>query len=396
MDETNYSLVHREELADVLSWLSGHDVEYCILHPFPERGFLSKTDLDLYVRPDRSTEFAQFLAARGWFEEPNFRFPRRRKYFSKLTPGLKLKLDISREYGVFGKGTFFLYRGEVKRKIGADGHSYLDDLSGWLFIQQKARQKGCLSEEKIADLNTLANRCSEVKAILQNSRVDASTLDLHFTPVHAGRFNLAAWTMAHARRARPAQGRFTISLVGLDGAGKSTYTSLLRQEFANRNVAAKLVYLGYSQFRLIALRRIASMKTTHSRGPVRKLLMVVYLLLLPFDLLCRRGSGRYDVLLTDRHPMYEPVFSAERPGLYDKLLSRICPSPDLVLYLTGNPEALWSRKKETGLTQYLLQREEFERHLARHSHRVRTVEIDTVGEVQTVLRKLLSVIDSDA
>ncbi|MFK5892767.1 MAG: hypothetical protein QM504_06070 [Pseudomonadota bacterium] len=191
-----------------------------------------------------------------------------------------------------------------------------------------------------------------------------------------------------------AQGGLTISVVGLDGAGKGTYIELLLQDFQKRGVNFKSCYLGYSAYRLLPLRRIVTLMEKHRNHPLYKFLFLVYLILLPFDFLVRRGLGTYEVLITDRHPIYEPVFHYGIFTIYNRFIERLCPSPDIVIYLTGDAETLWKRKKEHEYAHYVHRRKQLDKLIKLYSKKDIIIEVDTVGDISDVFRKISSEITS--
>lgn len=400
-DVTNESVevaaLRRREVAAFLSMLSGGGIDYCILHPFPERGFLSSTDLDLYIDGKRYPEAAEFLRANGWSEDLHCRFAAVRKYFSKVVAGVRLKLDIATEYAVFSERARFVYAGQVETRKGQDGYTYLGDVPGWFFILKKAAIKGGLSPDKLRSLKELAARTASIQQGLRSTPAEIgpeccrdSTIDERFVAIRTGRLSATRWLKLHARRFCLARGRFTVAFVGLDGSGKGTYLALLHRELESRNVSVKCVYLGYSGYRLAPLRHVAAC-LDRATGVRRKALTLAYLCFLPLDFLVRRGRGRYDVLLTDRHPLYEPIFRSGPLRWYDRMIVQLCPRPDLVICLSGDAHQLWARKKEGSLEQYIRRRERLAELIASRSvPETRVVETtDGVDEVFARIRDLV-------
>jgi len=186
----------------------------------------------------------------------------------------------------------------------------------------------------------------------------------------------------------PARGRLTVAVIGLDGAGKSTLVGRLENELVRRGVDYKTCYLGYAHFRLQVLKWIEGRRRELADGISRKLLTILYLALIPIEFLVRRHVGRHEVMLTDRHPIFEPVFSKERRNPYDALIAALCPVPDVVLYLKGDTHQLWSRKKESTFEDYCARQFELERRVKRVSGRIKTIEIDTTGRIDDAFERI--------
>lgn len=371
----------REELRTVLEFLGNRCIEYRILHPFPERGFFASTDLDLYVDPMRYREFGHFLRRNGWVSLRSYRFCAIRKFFGKVVAGRKLKLDVSMVYGVFSGTRCFRYLPYVESIVGCDGFHYLDATAGFHLLLKKLLLREGLTDQGIADLNRMIRSSPELKQLPACGKaIDPellATLERSFREHRKGRFNGVQWLLAHAERLRPSSARVTISLVGLDGAGKSTHCALLRDALRENNMDCKAVYLGYSAFRLRVLRAVSHAMHRFSKGLGRKLLMLLYLALLPLEFGLRRGWGKYDVIVTDRHPTFEPVFGPGSFSWYDRLVSAICPKPDVVVHFTGDSLEIWRRKGETGLDAFRLQERKLEALVKLHARNCRTLRVDS-------------------
>src|SRR5688500_11662651 len=86
------------ELTAFLEYLSTLGIDWCVLHPFPERGCFSAGDVDLRIEPGGIASSRKYLLGHGWEEEPHFRFRSRRHFFSKQWGLFRLQLDISTVY----------------------------------------------------------------------------------------------------------------------------------------------------------------------------------------------------------------------------------------------------------------------------------------------------------
>jgi thymidylate kinase len=182
---------------------------------------------------------------------------------------------------------------------------------------------------------------------------------------------------------------FNVCFVGLDGSGKGTYIDLLLKDYQKVKINYKLCYLGHGTQHLPLVKRIVSVKDfMESRGVAYKFMLLTYLVLLPLDLLLRRGLTKYDVVILDRHPRYEPIVENGIFKVYDKLINYICPKPDLVIYLTGPTKELWERKKEYSYDEYVYKKENLEKLIKKNKKQFLTIEIDTSSEIDKVYDKI--------
>lgn len=401
---TEAALNQRMEITRFLSMLSANDIDYCILNPFPEKDIVPKTDLDIFIDKTGIRQTESFLSKNNWKSEINFRFNNTRRYFSKITNGFKLKLDISLDYAVFSEDTHFSYANLPNKQRSPDGFSYLDDYSGFFFIMKKALIKGYLSPEKRDELEIIANRCAEIADLAPNLinnmasnwRLFAPIVDGGFIPTNSGKFSALNWIVAHTKRLCLAKGALNIAFIGLDGAGKGTYIAMLKEELAVRNIYFREVYLGYSAYRFAPLRAVVRMKFASKGYIANKLLMAAYLLLLPIDFVIRRGYGKYDLLIADRHPLFEPVFTHWIFKPYDRLISFICPPANLIFYLCGDAWTLWQRKRECEFDQYVRRKTQLEDLLKTQSAKLSIIEIDSTKDICDVFNNVIEEIERHA
>lgn len=206
--------------------------------------------------------------------------------------------------------------------------------------------------------------------------------------------------MIRKRRRRPttlleslgfSRGNLTISAIGLDGAGKGTYIELLLSYFQEKGVRCKCYYLGYASYRLPWLRFIEEKKTGSGRLLYR-LLTMAYLAILPIEFLARRGIGTYDVLITDRHPLYEPIFRRGMFKVYDTIIASLCPKPDVVLYFSGDDKVLWARKQEYDYSVYRERSLQLDKLVQERASATPTIRINTVGNISDVFRRVRNAI----
>jgi thymidylate kinase len=154
-------------------------------------------------------------------------------------------------------------------------------------------------------------------------------------------------------------------MIGLDGAGKSTQLENLVKVSGGVSVGA--AYLGYNKFQTRLFRWIvARTEALRSRGyptthVIMRLLDFARDWALQMDLKVRMKRAEYARMLVvyDRYPIagLEPSGNPSLLRRISKVLQRAVglrvPLPDLVLFLDGDPETLWARKKEYSFETYL-------------------------------------------
>lgn len=160
----------------------------------------------------------------------------------------------------------------------------------------------------------------------------------------------------------PFTGSRNIAFIGLDGSGKSTMISHIQKHFEQNSLSVQSLYLGYGEYRLDIMRKVVKEKNSAKSRLYRRGLSFTYFLLLPIEMAFRRGLGRCDILLLDRHPLFEPL--GKRLWRLQKLLELICPCPHTVIFLNGDSEKLWRRKQEGEYGEYVL-REQALAHIVR-------------------------------
>ena len=120
--------------------------------------------------------------------------------------------------------------------------------------------------------------------------------------------------------------------------------------------------------------------------------MIAFLAVLPFEFLLRKLNIKYNCRLvtTDRHPLFETVRSSDSYSFYDKLIQLCCPTPHVVFYLTGDPEALWKRKKEHSMEVYLSKKDTLESLISINSKNIDIHRINTCKTKDEVFSEIKS------
>jgi thymidylate kinase len=215
------------------------------------------------------------------------------------------------------------------------------------------------------------------------------------------------WGMRHEcgvrgrrRRARAVR----VAMIGLDGAGKTTQIGNLLA--ASRGLAVGKAYLGYNDFETRSFRwvmrqlersHLAGRHTTH---PLSRFLDLLRDFLLPVELRHRMRRAEFGKMLVfyDRYPL-PGLDGGSSPSTLRKAARRIqhaiglkIPEPDLVLFLDGDPETLWARKKEYPLQVYLETRARYVTYI--NTLRCETAVIRTDVSVEESLQNLVHAISS--
>ena len=157
------------------------------------------------------------------------------------------------------------------------------------------------------------------------------------------------------------------------------------------NYTYKKVYLGHSDYQLGLVSFIAKQKDVCRHPWALKCLRFIYFITFPLELVYRRGYGVYDIVLTDRHPLFEPVFGSYRARkIYSFILNIVSPYPDKVIYLKGNTKTLWERKKEMPFEVYHKRSSELDCIVSRVECNMDVVHVDTDRETDVVYEEIWS------
>lgn len=345
------------EVKKVLRYLNVNNVEYSILDPISSLCEIIKTDLDLYVDKNSLDAFHDWLILDGWKKNLSSQFSGIRVFYFKFIDGFKVKLDISSIYCVYKGHAYFKYKAIPKKAIDKNGIVFLDVVDYFHFALKKMQHDNT-SPHKIQKLKILVQE--NPLLLSEYSNLDSSnilsfgrTVDAYFLKKCKGKINLFNLVKIYFNRLLPSRSEINIAFIGLDGAGKGTYKELFKESLIKNNYLIKEVYLGYSQYRIPALNYFNEMQVTTKNIIMLQVYRMFFLLFLPFEFILRKGRGRYDLIIMDRHPDFEPIFARTSSlNFYNKLLSFLAPNIDKVFFLTGDLDTLWERKKEMSKEQY--------------------------------------------
>ena len=190
-----------------------------------------------------------------------------------------------------------------------------------------------------------------------------------------------------------------ISIIGPDGAGKSTLVQKLEQHLQQYKRKVQVVYIGRGRGQVLPFRRLGNAykhqekKQDSQRSPVfwkRKILYTAAVPLFALDLWLRYWfkimplRKRRTIVITDRY-CTDILLMEHVPLWFKKFLFRLFPRPTLTFYLYNSPEVLHERRPEESITELQRQLQLFEQinqHLK--AERVLTDEKEKMSETVAV------------
>ena len=153
-----------------------------------------------------------------------------------------------------------------------------------------------------------------------------------------------------------------IAFIGLDGAGKSTIINQINSDLNLQEYTSTVCYFGHKEYYLNLLDKI------NKKSNKNLLENLIYILLWPIEIRLRYFFciKKFNIILFDRHPFFEPVIPNNIKFLlikpFYKLLEKIfIPKPVMIFYLTGDTKILWERKKENSFNDYIKRVETLEK-----------------------------------
>jgi len=388
----------KQELDSLFGFMNESRIDYCVLQSNVEFNEISEnqiiTDIDIFVSKSDMKGVSEYLNDNSWMQELSFRFSGYRRYYYKYVNGFKLKLDISFIYAVFSKNTFFEFKSKPSFVYGSDERRYLSNNVAFYFILKKLLESNEIKIEKIKTLNLLTRGGESLSSFGQmnedNITEHKDIINSFFFKGKVAKKNYLTMVYLYFGRLFFCRSDLCVSFVGMDGAGKGTYIELFSKTLASHNINTKTVYLGHSGYKLGVMKFIVRAKSTYEKRRVlSKVFKLLYLFLLPVELCVRRGLGRTDVLITDRHPAFEYVFSeGSFLNFYNNILSFLSPKPDMVFFLGGNKDELWGRKKEMDFESYLSKSELLEGLVESNYHKLNIIKICTVKPIDDTYKEI--------
>ena len=235
-----------------------------------------------------------------------------------------------------------------KKSIDTRNKEYLNDL------YKKQNSSDSLLSELYKFYTTGANK----KEVLQFC-IDKGILTRVPTPLSSSLKDLIKNRVNAITRRLNLKRNLIITLVGLDGSGKSTLIKKINESLTNDfKFQPKIIYLGHKEFEMSIPKKI---KSQNKGGPFWTL---IYFVLWPLEVRKRflTGIKKSNVIICDRHPIFEPLIKKEKSTLFHFLYSLyvkvFVPKPHLLIYATGDVKTLYDRKKEMPYDVYVLKNTE--------------------------------------
>lgn len=357
----------KHEVRNIINFLSRNDIDYCILDRVKKLEYSYATDLDLYVNKGDVENFLSYLKEEKWFLTVSAQFSNMRYFYYKIVNGFKIKLDITTDYCIFYEHKFATYKNKVVKK-NFDGCNFLSDKDYFFFTLSKC-SKVKFTKIKIEELSEIANKDTQLNSILSrclNDKNDCKKIvNDHFNMDSKGKYNYLNLIYLYSNRLLPSSSSGNnFTFIGLDGSGKGTYIDLLLKKLEKNNLSVKYVYLGYAQYNIKLLDIVTRQELKSDEKLIKNICRILYLILLPIEFHIKKGRGKYDVIIMDRHPYFERVFPENRwVSFYNKILPTISPNINYLIHLDGDKDVMWGRKKEMPYKDYLSKSKKLSKYL---------------------------------
>jgi len=384
---TDYS-VPLNEFKKVFLDFDEYGVGYCVLRNFE---FLSDASfswegLDMTVCKDDFGKVHQILLRHGFIERKQ-QFSRRHRAYFKLVDGVKVSFDIQ-VGGVYWNDMKYLGESIIANRmrkeffyVPSSNDFFLmllvHSILGKRYFKPKYQEQISLLLEQglidehliIKDLSVLftkkmAKRVLVLVKLKQFKKVPISSLLFIFVfkkPKNAA--TLTALTVRWIRWKRPLVPYPLISIVGPDGAGKSTLVELLHGYLKESKRKPVIVYLGRGRNHILPFmslgrkykhaekKRDADALSNRSASFTRSLLYTASSFLFVSDLLLRYWLTvfplrmRKRIVITDRY-CTDIILMKNVPWWWKKMLYSLFPKPTISVLLFNTPEVLHQRRPE--------------------------------------------------
>jgi len=397
---TGYSF-YLKNIKEVFLDFDDHEVGYCVLRNFE---FLFDNSspwegLDMAVAKDDFGEVNQILLRHGFIERKQQFSLRHRAYF-KIVEGVKVSFDIQ-VGGVYWND--MKYIGEViianrmKKEffyVPCANDFFLmllvHSILGKRYFKPKYQEIMCsLLEQNLVDAEVviqhlsilftrkMARRIFTLITSRQFRKIPIATLLCIFVSKKPSRLaTLAALTIRWVRWKRPLQLYPLISIVGPDGAGKSTLVKSLYGYLDANERKPAIVYMGRGRDHILPFtalgreykraekKRDANESTSGTTSFTRSLLYTLSSFLFVFDLLLRYWLTlfplrmRKRIVITDRY-CTDIILMKNVPWWWKKMLYSLFPKPTISVLLYNTPEVLHQRRPAETIQELRRQMEIF-------------------------------------
>jgi len=427
---TDYS-VPLTQYKEVFLDFDDHRVGYCILRNFEflyDASF-SWEGLDMTVRKDDFGKVHQILLRHGFIERKQ-QFSRRHRAYFKIVEGVKVSFDIQ-VGGVYWNDMKYLGESIIANRmrkeffyVPSSNDFFLmllvHSILGKRYFKQKYQEQISLLLEQglidehliIKDLSVLftkkmAKRVLVLVKLKQFKKVPLSSLLFIFIfkkPKNAA--TLTALTIRWIRWKRPLVLYPLISIVGPDGAGKSTLVEFLHDYLRANERKPVVVYMGRGRNHLLPFmslgkrykraekKRDANEFTSGTTSFTRSLLYTLSSSLFVFDLLLRYWLTvfplrmRKRIVITDRY-CTDIILMKNVSLWWKKVLYSFFPRPTVSVLLYNTPEVLHQRRPAETIQELRRQMEIF--NMLSYNLRLETKNVDENRKVvlDFVMTKML-------
>jgi thymidylate kinase len=162
-----------------------------------------------------------------------------------------------------------------------------------------------------------------------------------------------------------------ITVLGPDGTGKTTLANKLAQDYNN----LEYIYFG-SNIESRKYKYFSSFLYSQKSGKWNTFLKYIFIFINDFYYF---NLSKKKHLISDRCPIDKyvgsMVYMDKHRNLYHKLTLKLFPNPDLIILLEGDPEIIYSRKKEIPSDAILKYIRLYKKYI--QSNRIKSLIIDT-------------------
>src|SRR3989344_861252 len=385
-----------EEYKKIFSAFDQQAIRYCVLRNFE---FLYDSNffwegLDTVIAKDDYEKTRSILLQQG-FSQRKPQFSLQHKAFFKLVDGVKVSFDVQ-VGGVYWNDMKYISESIIANRVRKDFFYVPSDNDTFLMllvhsILGKRRFKTkyqqiltSLLEQKKVDERKIAHDLSNIFTEREAEELLKQIKAKQFKKVRIYHLlsifliksinhviTLSALTLRWIRWKRPCMPAPLISIIGPDGAGKSTLVNALQDYLLETKRKPVIVYMGRGRNHILPITvlgrkyKSAEKKKDAKRDAnigsssdpfKRKLLYSVSSLLFVTDSLLRYWfvifplRMRKRVVITDRYGT-DIILLKNVPLWWKKLLYALFPKPTLSVLLYNNPEVLHQRRPEESIPE---------------------------------------------
>ncbi|ADI00520.1 nucleoside/nucleotide kinase family protein [Salisediminibacterium selenitireducens] len=345
-------MADRCPISNLYKSLNERNIEYFLLSNFEE--FDPNGDIDLYVPIENKDEFLKVMAELGWYKRKEPAIQKYKCFYYYLDSDKVIYLDVKyklyfmdkdKQTFIYSKSYQNIYKNIKRTEFSAwrpSGPDALHLYLGHLFYEKKVikdkhieRLKEYLEKYHLELSEREKKELEHVLIILR----EKNGFDEPTTSYIQRWFKYLKNENQHLRKRSFSYG-YKVLVLGTDGTGKSSLIKNIRKEIP---VKTKSIYLGTGEDGW-ELKQVKKMNKNF-QGPILGRLLKTIILPIEFCLRVIRGkvNAKYKLILIDRFPGWAII---SKNKLRNYIYKIILPKPDLVIFLHGDPQILFERKKE--------------------------------------------------